>query len=82
MRLLSSGDYVVSEAWPAGNFRKRHPGMTIRSRYRLWFYGLPFAFHRPFQQEEQQQDVQSICISHEVGADVIKHFIYISYHHL
>ena len=37
-RLLLSGDYVVLEAWPAGNFWERHSGATFRSRYRLWYY--------------------------------------------
>ena len=43
------GDYVVSEAWPAGNFRRRHSNTTIRFRYRLSDCGLALAFIRPSQ---------------------------------
>ena len=43
-RLLLSGDYVVSEDWPAGNFRRWHSGTTIRSRFRLSNGGLALAF--------------------------------------
>ena len=48
-RLLLSGDYVVSEDWPAGNFRRWHSGTTVRSRFRLSDGGLALAFIRPFQ---------------------------------
>ena len=48
-RLLLSGYYVVSEDWPAGNFRRWHSGTTLRSRFRLSDGGLALAFIRPFQ---------------------------------
>ena len=47
-RLLLSGYYVVSEDWPAGNFRRWHSGTTLRSRFRLSDGGLALAFIRPF----------------------------------
>ena len=48
-RLLLSGYYVVSEDWPAGNFRRWHSGTTLRSRFHLSDGGLALAFIRPFQ---------------------------------
>ena len=40
---------MVSEDWPAGNFRRWHSGTTLRSRFRLSDGGLALAFIRPFQ---------------------------------
>ncbi len=39
---------ATMEAWPAGNFWRRHSGTTIRSRFRLSYCGLALAIIGPF----------------------------------